>query len=59
MEERMVRHHITNLAKQGYLERERRTAGGVNKYHLEPLFEALERLMDQDAEKPEPKPEND
>jgi DNA-binding MarR family transcriptional regulator len=53
IEERMVREHIKNLAKQGYLQRERRTIGGVNVYHLEPLFEALERMMDADAEKPE------
>lgn len=53
IEERMVREHIKNLAKQGYLQRERRTIGGVNVYHLEPLFDALERLMDADAEQAE------
>lgn len=53
MSERMVRQHARALVDQGYLQCERKTAGGVNRYHLEPLFAALEKLMDEDASRPE------
>lgn len=53
MSERMVRQHVRALVTQGYLQCERKTAGGVNRYHLEPLFAALEKMMAEDVSRPE------
>ena len=51
--ERMVRQHVRALVELGYLQCERKTAGGVNRYHLEPLFTAREKLMAADAARPD------
>ncbi len=48
---RAVRETIRNLETSGYLRRVPMSNGGPNRYQLEPLFSALERLMDEDVAK--------
>lgn len=42
----MARHHARNLEQKKYLSREMRV-GATNRFHLEPLFAALERRLSQ------------
>jgi DNA-binding MarR family transcriptional regulator len=46
-----VRGYARSLENKGYLKREMRTSL-TNKFHLEPLFEALEKLLKQSKPKP-------
>lgn len=48
---RTIRAAIKNLEDLGYIRRERSIWGGPNRYHFKGLFEALEKLMDEDAAK--------
>ena len=47
--DRAVRAALQTLENAGYLQRER-TAGGPNRYHLQGLFDALEKLMNTTEE---------
>lgn len=46
---RSVRASVKRLEGLGYLRREPSPYGGPNRYHLDGLFQALERLLDEDA----------
>lgn len=44
-----VRTHLRRLEQKGYLYRQMRT-GTTNRFHLTGLFDAMEKLMDEDRE---------
>lgn len=46
---RGVRNALQTLESNGYVRREASATGGPNRYHLQGLFEALERLMATDV----------
>lgn len=49
LSERAVRDATRSLEQRGLLRRESAVYSGPNRYHLEPLFERLEAMMEADA----------
>jgi hypothetical protein len=49
---RTIRNTVARLEELGYIRREYSKYGGPSKYHLDGLFAAIERLLDEDAAKP-------